>query len=156
MEVFAKNIPILVVNGATLLIVVIILIRVFAKLLERLVNGITQTITTLKDEIVALRSDIRDAANQTAIAVGALTERVSRIEGKIEGIALSRAPEMSDQHETTGVHHNYPPSEFDPDEQTPVEIPHVKPRRTTTPATGNPRLPTSPGAYATHKPKSRS
>jgi hypothetical protein len=108
LDKLVNALPILVVNGATLLVVVVILIRVLAKVFERVGNGFTQSVTSLKDEVRELRNDIRVTGHENAVAMGHLTERVSRIEGKIEGIALSRAPEMSDTHEVTGVTQRVP------------------------------------------------
>lgn len=85
-----RLVAILVVNGATLLIVVILMIRTNARVLERLFNGFTSSMTDLKDEFAGLRADIRQTGQANAVAIGALTERVSRIEGKIEGIASTR------------------------------------------------------------------
>ncbi len=95
--------PILVVNGATLLIVVVILIRVIARVLERGANGIHQGVTSLKDEVTELRSDIRASSREQAVAIGGLTERVSRIEGKIEGIAIGEKGMADTDEEVTPV-----------------------------------------------------
>lgn len=75
--------PILIVNGATLLIVVVMMIRRGAKLEDRLVTSLTFAITQLKDEIIGLRRDVRETNTAAAVAIGVLTERVSRIEGML-------------------------------------------------------------------------
>ena len=157
-----RMITILVVNGATLLIVVVLMIRVLAKVLERLFSGFTLTITQVKDELAGLRTDVRDIGTRTAVAVGHLTERVSRIEGKIEGIAGMAG--MSDRaDEVTGVTSRVPPEDHAfREDPTPVLTPI--PRPPTIPRTPTPRVPTPPagvprhpgaGSYGPSRPKTR-
>ena len=143
--------PILIVNGATLLVVVVILIRVLAKVIERGAQGFAQSVAGLKDEVGGMRQDIRETGREQAIATGALTERVSRIEGKIEGIAIS-------------AHTNQTQAAMlaDTDDQvTPVQVPiptppfpraqtNVEQVGRNTPAAGVPRF---PGTYGPRTPK---
>ena len=145
-----KSLPVLIVNGATLLIVVVLLIRVMARVLERGAHELATSVADLRQEVVLLRQDIRDVGEKTAAGMSHLTERVSRIEGKIEGIALSRAPEMADN---------------DDDERTPVGVPiptkdnvYVDPELVPTPPgkrgkTGPVARVTPAGAYSVVKPK---
>jgi hypothetical protein len=152
-----KNLPVLIVNGATLLIVVVILLRVIAKVIDRMGGDFTRAADRITAEIVSLRKDLRDVGQQTAVAVGALTERVSRIEGKIEGIAL--ANNMSDEDRTPIGGIPRAPSQhddnvyIDPDDVTPVQNPARKPRdRVYTPATGISKAGTIPTTYGPGKP----
>lgn len=151
METLVNNLPVIIVNGATLLIVVLVLIRVFARVIDRAFGYLASGMTGVKDEIGALRKDVRDVGSQTAVAVNLLTQRVSRIEGKIEGIAGARGVDLSDQD----------------DERTPIgPIPtpednvYVDPELYPTPPKGKPRARTGPvvrqsppGEYRVNKPK---
>jgi hypothetical protein len=154
MESLEKNLPVLIVNGATLLIVVVILIRVLARVIDRVSGEFAMSLRTgmdaLKNEVVLLRQDIRTAGHENAVAVGMLTERVSRIEGKIEGIVMARAPELTDSD----------------DELTPVGVPvptdnvYIDPDLVPTPPakrakTAPPTRTTPAGAYHVVKPKER-
>lgn len=154
MEEIINNLPILIVNGSTLLVVVMFLIKVIARVFERTSMDFAASLNGIKDEIVRLRTDLRDVGTQTAVAVGQLTERVSRIEGKIEGIAMARAPEFSDLNDDEktpvgGIPR--PPSHgdnifIDPELTRPGQV------KRATPASGIPRLPSTAGTYSMGKP----
>ena len=147
-----KNLPVLLVNGATLLIVVIILLRVLARVIDRTGGDVTRAAHHITEEIGELRKDIRELGDKTAGALGHLTERVSRIEGKIEGIAL-RA-DMTDDDRTPVGGIPRPPSHSEQDnvyvnmdDVTPVSNPSRR-----TPATGIAKIPAVSTTYGMSKP----
>lgn len=140
-----RSLPILIVNGATLLIVVVMMIRSNAKIQERLFNGFTSTITTLKDEIVGLRRDIRDTSTANAVAIGSLTDRVSRI----EGVLLARQPEIASYPEIEEPTPVGPvPTAHHPTPIPTTPMPQLEGRRSGTPPAGVSRI----GTYGPHKP----
>lgn len=107
------------INGALGLLVAILIIgilgKVLYKILDRLIGKVDETGKNQLEEMRALRSDIRDSGKQTVQALVGLTDRVSRVEGKIEGLMFSRQPEMSDEMERTpvGVEPPYPIHPYD-------------------------------------------
>lgn len=152
----ARLITILVVNGATLLIVVLLMIKTNAKTQDRLFDGFSGSVRALTDEIHGLRADIRASASSNAVAIGQLTDRVSRI----EGIALRSE---FGNNEITGVQRMPTPPPGLPDgfheEPTPVLTPMPRAplsgRTGQTPPVGVPKLSPTAGLHGPSRPKTR-
>ncbi len=144
---FYKSLPLIIVNGATLLIVVVMMIRRGAKSEERLINSLTFAITGLKDEVIGLRRDIRETGTANAVAIGLLTQRVSRIEGM-----MRISSEMGGMpHEDTGVHRMQEADDDFREQPTPVHPLHPLGIGKRTPPHGIGKTPPG-GVYGLAKP----
>lgn len=104
----SKDIIQLVSNGAMGLVLALVLIKVFGKILMRFFDNLVEQMRDQGkeqvDELRELRSTVQESGERNVDAIMSMTDRVSRIEGKIEGIAMHQAPEMADRTDRTPVH----------------------------------------------------
>lgn len=119
------HIWILITNGGVGLILALALIKAFGKILGRFLDSIVKAVSDTGkaqvDELRELRNDIKVSTATQALGMTNLTDRVSRVEGKIEGIAFAVNPRMTDAEEHTPVI-GTPVHGFGENEPTPVHV----------------------------------
>lgn len=111
--------------------------------LRILARVLTKSSADIVVELRELRGDIKVSAAAQNLAITTNTDRVSRIEGKIEGLVMALAPKLSDNDpdEITETH-AIPEPHIEP-ESTPIEVPPSVHRK----RAARPHTPVPIGAY---------
>jgi hypothetical protein len=129
-------------QGGVALVALVMLGYIIKKIGERMIGSIDKltersdaNTKVVSDSLITATTTITTSVNRqseaTVTALGGLSERVARVEGRIEGIAGSRGEIF--------------------DEPTPVEAPEVRGyRKAMTPAHGHPSLPYGPSRPKTN------